>query len=145
MSEYAALTHELIELLGEDAAQKLFAAYGGGELKVPVGANIYGRRKIAEISGHIGDHAARLLVDTYARETLQIPTGHRLRTLERYDRIREAVAKRRAEGMGPWAAAVATGREFGLGVRRVYAILGQTPAKRRQRGANGRLNDDGGA
>lgn len=65
----------LVDLLGPDAALKLFEAHGGTRLYIAHGASE------SQLAGIIGDAAAQQLSALYAGQTIKVPLGRAWRIL----------------------------------------------------------------
>lgn len=109
-----AFTAELIATIGRDATRRLIEVYGGSPLYIPKCPVDH------PITNVLGEASARLLCERFGGLRVIIPLGHQL-ALERRN---EAIRNDREAGLSIPALA----RRHGVSIRRVYDIVGQTPA-----------------
>lgn len=114
-------TEHLISVIGEEAMERLIAAYRGQSLRIPKTVESI---MFHELCDTIGQQAAEPLILEFGGNEVYVPKAHLVRTYRRHDAIR-AEFDQRTRTESATQAIKALARKHDLSERQIHNILKQ--------------------
>ncbi len=106
--------------LGEEAAEKIIASYGGQDLKVPSQESGPAFERVVK---NLGQDLAEKFVRTFGGEFIYVPQEAAVKIKERNVKIREKVRAKMASGLSNLDAMSAVSEEFAISQRSIRRIF----------------------